>query len=185
MKIKRVVVTILYLLAASACANEATAPTHEDINTVTPSPLRTTTQSASPTPVQIPPLTLADIFPPRDLSELGLDPARIRTLIATGDVIPARYTDFTIREQGDDFLYTVRPTAGITSNADITVINLEAPLIEHCPMHVEGFVFCGRPGFITALQEAGVDVVTRRTTTSAITAGRASRRRLGTWKRPA
>ncbi|MEO6197455.1 MAG: CapA family protein [Dehalococcoidia bacterium] len=160
MKIKRIVVTAAFLLAVSACANEATAPTHDDLVSTTPSPVPTLTPSPSPTPVQIPPLTLADIFPPRDLSALRLDPARIRTLIATGDVIPARYTDFTIREQGDDFLYTVRPTAEITSDADITVINLEAPLIEYCPLPLEGFTFCGRPGFIAALEAGGVDVVT-------------------------
>ena len=112
-----------------------------------------------PTP-RIPPLTLADVFPPRDLSSLDLDPSRLRTVIATGDVIPARYTDVTVRRQGDDFLYTVAATMDITSSADLTVINLEAPLIEGCPYHDSGFTFCGRPGFVAALQAAGVDVVT-------------------------
>jgi poly-gamma-glutamate synthesis protein (capsule biosynthesis protein) len=116
------------------------------------------TVTPEPTPA-VPPLTLADVFPPRDLA-LGLDPARIRTLIATGDVIPARYVDYTIRNQGDNFLYTVEPTAGIVSDADVTVINLEAPLVEYCPVHTEGFTFCGRPGFTSALQAAGVDVAT-------------------------
>ena len=91
---------------------------------------------------------LADIFPPRDLSPLKLDPSRVRTLIATGDVIPARYTDVIIRQRGDDFLYPVAATKDITSAADLTVINLEAPLIEACPYHDAGLVFCGRPGII-------------------------------------
>jgi poly-gamma-glutamate synthesis protein (capsule biosynthesis protein) len=103
---------------------------------------------------------LADVFPPRDISALGLDPARLRTVIATGDVIPARYTDVTIRNRGDDFLYPVRATSHITREADLTVINLEAPLVSYCPYHAEGFTFCGRPGFVAALEEAGVDVVT-------------------------
>jgi poly-gamma-glutamate synthesis protein (capsule biosynthesis protein) len=127
---------------------------------VASSGIQAVTPSLSPTPVSIPPLTISDVFPPRDPSVYGLDPARVRTLIATGDVIPARYTDFTIRNHGDDFLYTVRQTADIVSAADITVINLEAPLVEYCPVHVEGFTFCGRPGFIAALQTAGVDVAT-------------------------
>ncbi len=119
-----------------------------------PTPRLTT----SPTP--LPALTLADIFPPRDLSALKLDPSRVRTLIATGDVIPARYTDVTIRNLGDDFLYPVAATKEITSNGDLTVVNLEAPLVEGCPYHDSGLIFCGRPGFVLALQAAGVDVAT-------------------------
>jgi poly-gamma-glutamate synthesis protein (capsule biosynthesis protein) len=135
-----------------AALTESTAPT------VTASPDPT----AAPTPSlpQLPPITTADAFPPRDLAQYGLDPARIRTLVATGDVIPARYTDFTIRNMGDDFVYTVRATADIVSNADLTVINLEAPLVDYCPVHTEGFTFCGRPGFLEAMSVAGVDVVT-------------------------
>jgi poly-gamma-glutamate synthesis protein (capsule biosynthesis protein) len=129
----------------------ADAPT-EQAPTFSLSPL------ATPSPTPIPPLTLDDIFPPRDIS--SLDPSRLRTVIATGDVIPARYTDVTIRQRGDDFLYTVAKTAHITSAADLTVINLESPLVSYCPYHDSGFTFCGRPGFVAALQAAGVDVAT-------------------------
>jgi poly-gamma-glutamate capsule biosynthesis protein CapA/YwtB (metallophosphatase superfamily) len=128
----------------------------------TDSPKTTTTRSPRPSksPTPTPALKLADVFPPRDLSSLNLDPSRVRTLIATGDVIPARYTDVIIRQRGDDFLYPVAATKDITSAADLTVINLEAPLIEACPYHDAGLVFCGRPGIIGTFQAAGVDVVT-------------------------
>ncbi|MFQ6019512.1 MAG: CapA family protein [Dehalococcoidia bacterium] len=119
-----------------------------------------TPASAFTPPRELPHLTLDDIFPPRDVSTLNLDPSRLRTIIATGDVIPARATDGAIRARGDDFLYPVRKTATITSDADLTVINLEAPLIEGCPPHNSGFTFCGRPGFVEALRAAGVDVAT-------------------------
>lgn len=125
----------------------------------TPMPLPTSTPlflTSNP----MPPLTLDDVFPPRDLSAWPLDPARLRTLIATGDVIPARYTDAIIRSRGDDFLYPVSATSEILSAGDLTIINLEAPLIASCPYHTSGFVFCGRPGFTVALQAAGVDVAT-------------------------
>jgi poly-gamma-glutamate synthesis protein (capsule biosynthesis protein) len=135
----------------TACAEQAVAP---DTDETSPSPSRT----ASPTP--IPSLTLTDIFPHRDLAPLKLDPSRLRTLIATGDVIPARYVDVTIRNRGDDFLYPVAATKDITSAADLTVINLEASLIEACPYHAEGLIFCGRPGNIGGFQAAGVDVAT-------------------------
>jgi len=152
---------LLLLLAAVAlvaCARSAVAPGH----TPTPDP-PTPTPSPTPTflqPDQLPPLTLAGVFPPRDLSALRLDPARLRTLIATGDVIPARHTDVVIRSRGDDFLYPIAATKEITAAADLTVINLESPLIEDCPYHDSGFTLCGRPGFAAALQAAGVDIAT-------------------------
>src|SRR3990170_9075540 len=137
-----------------ATAPLATAPTQAP---ATPTPVPT---PAFLEPDQVPPLTLEGIFPPRDLSPLHLDPSRLRTLIATGDVIPARYTDVTIRSLGDDFLYPVAMTKEITSAADLTVVNLEAPLVADCPYHSSGFTFCGRPGFIAALRAAGVDLAT-------------------------
>jgi poly-gamma-glutamate synthesis protein (capsule biosynthesis protein) len=150
---------ILVGLTLAACASSAIAPG--------PTPTPTATPAATPVPTpafldpdEVPVLTLQDVFPLRDLSTLRLDPSRLRTLIATGDVIPARYTDVIIRQRGDDFLYPVEATREITSDADLTVVNLEAPLIEGCPYHDSGYIFCGRPGFTQALQEAGVDVVT-------------------------
>ena len=162
-------------LAVAACASPAVAPgpsatpiiERPPSATILPTPTITATPTPAPTPSptflspsQMPPLTLGDVFPPRDLAALRLDPSRVRTLIATGDVIPARFTDVTIRQQGDDFLYPVAATREITSGADLTVIDLEAPLIEGCPYHDFGFVFCGRPGFAAALQAAGVDIAT-------------------------
>ena len=150
------------VLLALACSGGGTdeptsAPTDVLLN---PTPVALPTSTPTPTPGPVPALAIADVFPPRDLGQYGLDPSRLRTMIATGDVIPARYTDFIIREQGDNFLYTVEKTADIVADADVTVVNLEAPLISHCPVHTEGFTFCGRPGFTDALVEAGVDVVT-------------------------
>ena len=87
------------------------------------------------------------------------DPERVRTLIATGDVIPARNVDSRIRARGNDFLYPVAETAEVLRAADLTLINLEAPLIEDCPPHPgRGFRFCGQAGFVEALVHAGVDV---------------------------
>ena len=127
-------------------------PTNSPVSTPTPAP-----SYSAP----VPPLTTADIFPPRDLSQYHLDPAHIRTVIATGDVIPARHTDYIIRNMGNNFEYAVDATKDITSAADITVINLEAPLIDGCPEEAgETFTFCGQPGFTAALQDAGVDVAT-------------------------
>jgi len=147
------------LLVLVACGEESddeggSDPTASPRATVSPSP------RPSPSPTPLPLLTLADIFPPRDLTSLKFDPSRIRTVIATGDVIPARYTDVIIRQRGDDFVYPVAATKDVTSGGDLSVVNLEAPLVEGCPYHDEGLIFCGRPEFVAALQAAGVDVAT-------------------------
>jgi poly-gamma-glutamate synthesis protein (capsule biosynthesis protein) len=85
----------------------------------------------------------------------------LRTVVATGDVIPARGVDNAIRRHGDDFLYPIAATAALTRTADLTVVNLEAPLVSHCgPAPPETFTFCGRPGFVWALSAAGVDIAT-------------------------
>ena len=158
---------LLASLLLAACAGGSADPAPTPTPIATPTPIPTPTPSFLE-PEEVPPLTLADVFRPpngrprgpRDLSGLNLDPARLRTLIATGDIIPARYTDVTIRQRGDDFLYTVSATKDITSDADMTVVNLEAPLVEGCPYHDSGLIFCGRPGFAGALVAAGVDVAT-------------------------
>jgi len=154
-----IVALIAGVFVVFACSNGGGSHENAARNT-SASGTRSPSAEPTPSPTPLPALTLAGIFPPRDLSALRLDPSRLRTLIATGDVIPARHVDVTIRNQGDDFLYPIAATKEITSAADLTVINLEAPLIDNCPYHDSGLVFCGRPGFVKAMQAAGVDVVT-------------------------
>ncbi|MFH0871469.1 MAG: hypothetical protein V1878_03110, partial [bacterium] len=79
----RIVVLIwLALISAPAQGKMAALP----LPYVPPGPSLTVSE-------QIKNLELADIFPPRDLSALQLDRGRLRVLLATGDVIPARGTD--------------------------------------------------------------------------------------------
>jgi len=123
------------------------------------------TPEPTPTPLftgpeDVPTITLDDIFGSTADRGLKLDPAKLRTLIATGDVIPARNVNNQIIAHGNDFFYPLSATADILRQADLTVINLEAPLVEGCPPTEEGFTFCGQPGFAGALREAGVDVAT-------------------------
>lgn len=108
-----------------------------------------------PSPVR----SIDDIFLAAPEPIAGPNAERIRTLIATGDVIPARNVDSQIRARGNDVLYPVAETAEMLRAADLTLVNLEAPLIDGCPHHPGGgFEFCGQSGFVEALVQVGVDV---------------------------
>ncbi len=103
-----------------------------------------------------PPLTLASIFAAQPPSLAGYDQRNIRTLVATGDVIPARSVNYKMVTYGD-FLYPWRRTADfLRATGDIRLINLEAPLIDGCPVTTEGMTFCGDPRAVQGLQYAGV-----------------------------
>ena len=79
------------------------------------------------------------------------------TLIATGDVIPARVVNMNTIAQGN-FLWPWEKTADFVKDADLTLINLEAPIFDKCPQTNTGFTFCGEDEHIQGLIAAGVDV---------------------------
>ncbi len=81
------------------------------------------------------------------------------TLIATGDIIPARSVNYKTLTY-KDFTWAWKNIAPIIKVGDITVINLESPLIDNCPITNEGFKFCGDSRHIEGLVHAGVDVAT-------------------------
>ncbi|TMB86789.1 MAG: CapA family protein, partial [Chloroflexi bacterium] len=81
-----------------------------------------------------------------------------RTLLVTGDIIPARGVAYYAAVR-HDYLWPFRPTAAYTKNADITYINLEAPLFSGCPVSpAESFTFCGDPRFVNGFKYMGADV---------------------------
>lgn len=80
------------------------------------------------------------------------------TLIATGDIIPARSVNVQAVNR-KDFKWAFANIAPILSSADITLINLESPLLPDCPLTTEGFVFCGSDKHIQGLTYAGIDIV--------------------------
>jgi poly-gamma-glutamate synthesis protein (capsule biosynthesis protein) len=81
------------------------------------------------------------------------------TLLATGDVIPARSVN-TQTFKHNDFTWAFKNVSELLSEADITLIDLETPLIKNCPLTDEGFKFCGDYRHIEGLKLAGVDIVT-------------------------
>lgn len=82
---------------------------------------------------------------------------KLRTIIATGDIIPARSVNFqaTLRK---DFTWPYLKTVEILKTADLTFINLETPLTGNCPPTNEGMIFCGDARNIEGLTFAGVDI---------------------------
>jgi len=80
------------------------------------------------------------------------------TLLITGDVIPARVVNQKMVAK-NDFRWPLTNFFEILQNADLTLINLESPLLTNCPVTNEGMKFCGDARFAASLAEAGVDVV--------------------------
>lgn len=107
---------------------------------------------ASPTPSPQP-MTLEKIFKDNN-SPKGNN---LITVIATGDVIPARSTNFQTTQR-KDFTWPFQKTADVLKSADITFINLETPLMKDCQLINEGMRFCGSDKHIEGLTFAGVDV---------------------------
>ncbi|MDP2720647.1 MAG: CapA family protein [bacterium] len=115
-----------------------------------------TSKPATKLPPPIPKVTIDSAFTKEnDLSRL--DNKKIITLIATGDVIPARGANWPAVTSGD-FTYNWRKTTDTIKKGDITLIDLEAPLLKNCPLQTEGFTFCGDARHVQGLVFAGVDV---------------------------
>jgi poly-gamma-glutamate synthesis protein (capsule biosynthesis protein) len=108
-------------------------------------------------PPKVPKISLESIFTKQNnLNELGKD--KIITLMATGDVIPARGANWPAVTSGD-FTINWEKVAPLLKKGDVTLINLEAPLIKNCPLMTEGMLFCGDARHIQGIVFAGVDTV--------------------------
>ena len=142
----------LLLTIALALAGCATGPGQTGGPAAT---ARLATPVPTPTPTPLPKLSLSTLFHPTGAAPA--DPARVRTLIATGDVIPARLVNVAATNRGD-FLWPFRPTADFVKSADLTFINLESPLLVGCAPRTTGMSFCGDPRFVDGLTAIGAKV---------------------------
>lgn len=85
--------------------------------------------------------------------------SRTYTLAATGDVMLGRSVHATLLRQ-KSFTYPFDRTADVLKRADMTMVNLESPLVPDCPVIEGGFTFCGDTRSVAGLTLAGVDLVT-------------------------
>ena len=79
-------------------------------------------------------------------------------LAATGDVLLARFIN-SKAVTTNDYLFSYKPTKELLSAPQLTVINLETPILADCPLSNTGTVFCGSDKHIEGLLYAGVDLV--------------------------
>jgi hypothetical protein len=108
---------------------------------VTPVPIKELV-SLLPTPWTPPAVSLDSIFTENHTIVQSIPSEKKWTLIATGDIIPARSVNFnTVRK--NDFLWAWKNIIPILISGDVTLINLESPLTFNCQSTVEGMVFCG------------------------------------------
>ena len=155
-------VLVLVLVALAACNNGSTAVslpagTPSDVQALVAAPDLVDQPTYADRTGRLPALSLEELFHPAYSVPAG-DP-NVRTLLVTGDVIPARGVDYfaTLRH---DFLWPFRRTADYTRNADITYINLESPLFAGCGVNPgPTFTFCGDARFVNGLTYMGAKVV--------------------------
>jgi len=79
------------------------------------------------------------------------------TLIATGDVMLGRSVN-TRSLKKNDFTWAFLNVASLLKSADITLINLESPLVKDCKPTDAGMIFCAPLEHIKGLTYAGVDI---------------------------
>lgn len=115
--------------------------------------------SPEPTPMTFPKLTVDQIFTgDHSWTATVAGNPRVRTLVATGDILPARTVNAKVIGY-NDYLYPYKKTQNLTQNADITFGNLETPVFEGCKVTTEGMSFCGSHRNVEGLVYAGVDIV--------------------------
>jgi poly-gamma-glutamate synthesis protein (capsule biosynthesis protein) len=121
---------------------------------------------ATPTPIPtVPPaprLTLDQIFTwtaDEDGTFAAIYPQdKVRQVLIGGDVMLGRSVGFNMTRKRD-FGYPFTKIGSRLQQADVTIFNLENPIVSGCPLTNEGMRFCSSVGTVETLQAAGVDVV--------------------------
>lgn len=105
------------------------------------------------------PLTTVDIFKRDHGWTATLSASKTTTIVATGDLIPARTTNARV-VAGGNFDLPFQDTSDVLRKADIAITNLESPLIKGCPITNEGMSFCGDIRWALGMKNAGIDIAT-------------------------
>lgn len=106
---------------------------------------------------KLPLLSLEQIFSNDHTFTATLSAQKKITIIATGDVIPARAVNLK-STQLKDFKWPYYKVVDFLKDADLTYINLETTFVDNCPLTDTGFVFCGDKRAIEGIQFAEIDL---------------------------
>ncbi len=79
-------------------------------------------------------------------------------IVMVGDVMLGRNVMITSLDKNDP-IYPFRKVGEVLAKADLTLANLENPIIKNCPRINSGFTFCADPKMVEGLIFAGIDVV--------------------------
>jgi poly-gamma-glutamate synthesis protein (capsule biosynthesis protein) len=111
-------------------------------------------------PERVPAVTYQALLDNSFLIPAGSNMNEIISVTTTGDIIPARGVDVRIRSMGFDYPFDGVGIRQLLANSDLTIVDLEAPLIKACPVTRSGFTFCGQAPFAGAMAKSGIDVAT-------------------------
>lgn len=79
-------------------------------------------------------------------------------LIMVGDIMLGRNVMITSLDKNDP-IYPFRQVGDVLKSADLTIANLENPIVTNCPRINSGFTFCADPKMVEGLKFSGIDVV--------------------------
>lgn len=148
-------------LLATACGS-AVAPASPEPTGAAAAAATSAPASSTATPIDTSPpspaLTAEAIYSGRVPDLSGYDPHRLRMVVATGGIVPARLTMHGIRQIGD-FGYPWQQVTSILRSGDVTLMNVEVPLLPNCPDITTGFTFCGDARMVGPMVAAGTNVV--------------------------
>lgn len=96
------------------------------------------------------------ITSPAKASDEPISPERTTVILATGDVMLGRNVNRRITEV-DDPTWPFQATKEKLESADISIVNLELPLLDPCPQK-EGIIFCAPTTNAQGLAQVGIDV---------------------------
>jgi poly-gamma-glutamate synthesis protein (capsule biosynthesis protein) len=103
--------------------------------------------------------TLETIFADDHSWTATLSAEKIRKVLVTGDIIPARSVNYGVSIRNNPLWPYEKVADPVKAlQADIVFTNLETPLIENCPVTQVGMVFCGSNRNIDGLKHIGVTV---------------------------
>ncbi|MFC1727404.1 CapA family protein [Patescibacteria group bacterium] len=108
--------------------------------------------------LEFPQINLEQIFDREASQASNLIYEETITLLAVGDVMLGRSVN-TKSVSMDNFNWPFEKTIGVLSQADLTFVNLESPLLEGCPITNEGLKLCGGSRQVEGLINSGVDLV--------------------------